>query len=120
MVIYDPCGRLNIIYKKLIPAILNSAKNDTADNIRTAIEIFLPKLEEKSYSLATNCVSCIDCGTCSFCNKESIQELFNETQFKLEDIWTKKEKLSNHDEQTYITEFNSIDLVSPGFPAIPS
>lgn len=120
MVMYDPCGRLNTIYNQLVPSILNSAKNDTADNIRTAIDVFLPKLEQKSYFLAEKCITCIDCNTCDLCNKDNIQKLFNDTQFKLDEIWAQKEKFSDHSEQSLVTKYNSIDLVSPGFPGIPA
>jgi len=84
MVTYDPCGRLNIIYNQLVPSILNSAENDTSDNIRKAIEHYLPKLEDKSYSLAGRCDNC---NTCSLCKEENIRELFSDTRNKLENIW---------------------------------
>jgi hypothetical protein len=54
MVTFDPCERLKTIEKQLIPAILTSARENTSSDIKTAIELNLPVLEEKCYKLVEN------------------------------------------------------------------
>ena len=52
MVTIDPCTRLKVIKTQLIPAILTSARENTTSDIKTAIELNLPSLEENCYKLA--------------------------------------------------------------------
>jgi len=54
MVTTDPSSRLKVIQTQLIPAIIKSAVENTSSDIRTAIEISLPDLEEKCYKLVKN------------------------------------------------------------------
>jgi len=55
MVTTDPCSRLKVIQTQLIPAILKVLVENTSSDIKTAIEISLPDLEEKCYKLAEKC-----------------------------------------------------------------
>lgn len=95
MVTLDPCDRLKIIKKQLIPAIVNSARFeiDTLD-IKAAIEKNLPELEKHCYELAERCEKIFpECSKeIELCNKEKIKESFLDTRVKLEKIWEEKEK----------------------------
>ncbi|HWR26660.1 MAG TPA: hypothetical protein VN316_02160 [candidate division Zixibacteria bacterium] len=95
MVTIDPCSRLKIIQKQLIPAIINSAiiESDTLD-IKAAIEKNLPDLEKQCYELAERCEKNFpDCGKeIDLCNRERIKETFLEARGKIEKIWQAKEK----------------------------
>ena len=55
MVTIDPCTRLKIIQSQLIPAILTSARENTTSDIKTAIELNLPSLEDNCYKLVEKC-----------------------------------------------------------------
>ncbi|VVB94863.1 Uncharacterised protein [uncultured archaeon] len=95
MVTLDPCNRLKIVQKQLVPAILSSAtfEVDTLD-IKAAIEKNLPDLEKHCYDLADRCEKkWPDCAKeVELCNRERIKGLFQETRDKLEKIWEEKEK----------------------------
>lgn len=110
MICYDPCGRLKVIYHQLVPSILNSAKNKTATNIRSAIEDYLPKLEDQSFVLARQCG---DCNKCNLCEEESIQELFQTTRDSLVAIWDEKNNIICPPEES--PHYNPIDLLPPAF-----
>jgi len=75
MVTTDPCSRLKVIQTQLIPAILKSAVENTSSDIRTAIEISLPDLEEKCLELAEKCEKEYpDCGKeIDLCKVENIK-----------------------------------------------
>ncbi|MBU3966799.1 MAG: hypothetical protein KKG76_05410 [Euryarchaeota archaeon] len=95
MVTIDPCERLKIIQKQLIPSIISSAslEIDTLD-IKAAIEKNLPDLEKQCYELADRCEKKFPgCSTeIELCNREKIKETFQETREKIEKIWLEKEK----------------------------
>ncbi|MCZ7355608.1 MAG: hypothetical protein O8C66_07315 [Candidatus Methanoperedens sp.] len=95
MVTLDPCDRLKIIEKQLVPAIINSARFeiDTLD-IKSAIEKNLPDLEKNCYSLADRCEKkWPECGTeIGLCDREKIKELFQEARDELKKIWEEKDK----------------------------
>ncbi|GFO96386.1 hypothetical protein ig2599ANME_0575 [groundwater metagenome] len=95
MVTIDPCERLKIIQKQLIPSIISSAnlETDTLD-IKAAIEKNLPDLEKQCYELAERCEKQFPaCSTeIELCNREKIKEIFQETKGKIEKIWWEKEK----------------------------
>jgi hypothetical protein len=95
MVTLDPCDRLKIIEKQLVPAIINSARFeiDTLD-IKSAIEKNLPELEKNCYALADRCEKkWPECGKeIGLCDREKIEKLFREARDKLEKIWEEKDK----------------------------
>ncbi len=95
MVTLDPCTRLKIIKKQLIPAIVNSAmfEIDTLD-IKAAIEKNLPDLEKHCYELADRCEKEFpECGKeIELCNRDRIKEVFQEARGKVEKIWEEKEQ----------------------------
>lgn len=95
MVTLDPCARLKIIKKQLIPAIVNSAmfEIETLD-IKAAIEKNLPELEKHCYELADRCEKAFpECGKeIELCNRERIKEVFQEARAKVEKIWEEKAK----------------------------
>lgn len=94
MVTIDPCTRLKTIRTQLIPAILTSARENTTSDIKTAIELNLPSLEENCYKLAEKCEKKFpECGKdIELCNTENIKKIFAETREKLEKIWVEREK----------------------------
>ncbi len=94
MVTIDPCKRLKTIRTQLIPAILTSARENTTSDIKTAIELNLPSLEENCYKLAEKCgEKWPECGKdIELCNAENIKKIFAETRDKLEKIWIEKKK----------------------------
>jgi hypothetical protein len=91
----DPCDRLKVIEKQLVPAIINSARFeiDTLD-IKSAIEKNLPELEKNCYALADRCEKkWPECRKdIGLCNREKIKELFQEARIEIEKIWEAKEK----------------------------
>lgn len=95
MVTIDPCSRLKIIKTQLIPAILTSARENTTSDIKTAIELNLPALEENCYKLAEKCEMIYpDCGKdIELCSTENIKRVFDETREKLEKIWIERKEL---------------------------
>ncbi|HEX7574950.1 MAG TPA: hypothetical protein VF360_01110 [Candidatus Methanoperedens sp.] len=95
MVTIDPCKRLMTIRTQLIPAMLTGAIENTSSDIKTAIEITLPSLEEKCRHLAEKCTKkSPDCGKdIELCNPENIQKFFSLTRERLENIWKEREKL---------------------------
>lgn len=94
MATLDPCARLKIIQKQLVPAIVNSAmfEIDTLD-IKAAIEKNLPELEKHCYELADRCEKEYPgCGKeIDLCNRERIKEVFQDARGKVEKIWWEKE-----------------------------
>jgi len=94
MVTINPCSRLKVIESELIPAILKSAVENTSADIKTAIELNLPSLEEKCYQLAEKCEKKYpDCGKeIELCKVENIKILFARTREKLDIIWKEREK----------------------------
>ncbi len=94
MVTIDPCTRLKIIQSQLIPAILTSARENTTSDIKAAIEINLPSLEDNCYKLAEKCEKkWPECKKeIEMCNPENIKKLFSQTREKLEKIWIEREK----------------------------
>ena len=94
MVTTDPCSRLKVIQTQLIPAILKSAVENTSSDIKTAIEISLPDLEEKCYKLAEKCEKEYpDCGKeIDLCKVENIKIFFIRTKEKLDKIWIERGK----------------------------
>ncbi len=94
MVTIDPCVRLKTIRTQLIPAILTGARENTTSDIRTAIELNLPSLEENCYKLAEKCgKGWPECGKdVELCNPENIKKIFAETREKLEKIWIERKK----------------------------
>lgn len=95
MVTIDPCSRLKIIKTQLIPAILRSAVENTSSDIKTAIELNLPSLEEKCYMLAEKCEKKFPgCEKdIELCSPENIKKTFADTREKLEKIWIERKKL---------------------------
>ncbi len=93
MVTIDPCKRLMTIKSQLIPAILTSARENTTSDIKKAIEINLPSLEENCYKLMERCEKkWPDCrNDIELCNPENIKKLFLETREKLEKIWIERD-----------------------------
>ncbi|MCZ7400808.1 MAG: hypothetical protein O8C61_01140 [Candidatus Methanoperedens sp.] len=89
MVTIDPCKRLMTIRTQLIPAMLTGAIENTSSDIKIAIEITLPSLEEKCRDLAEKCKkSSPDCGKdVELCNPENIRKVFSLTKERLEKIW---------------------------------
>lgn len=94
MVTTDPCARLKVIQSQLIPAILKSAVENTSSDIKTAIELSLPDLEEKCYKLAEKCEKKYpDCGKqIELCKVENIKNIFIRTREKLDKIWIGKQE----------------------------
>ena len=94
MVTIDPCKRLKIIQSQLIPAILTSARENTTSDIKTAIELNLPTLEDNCYKLVEKCEKkWPECRKeIEMCNPENIKKLFSQTREKLEKIWIEREK----------------------------
>lgn len=94
MVNINPCSRLKTIESQLIPDILKSAVENTSYDVKTAIELNLPSLEEKSYELAEECEKKYpDCGKeIELCKPENIKNLFTRTREKLDIIWKEREK----------------------------
>ncbi len=94
MVTIDPCTRLKTIRTQLIPSILTSARENTTSDIKTAIELNLPSLEENCYKLAEKCEK--ESPECrkdiELCNPENIKKIFAETREKLEKIWVEKQE----------------------------
>jgi len=94
MVTLNPCDRLKIIQKQLIPSIINSAKFeiDTLD-IKAAIEKNLPELEKHCHELAERCQKNYpECGKeIELCNSERIKEVFKDARAQVEKIWWEKE-----------------------------
>jgi len=82
------------IRTQLIPAMLTGAIENTCSDIKTAIEITLPSLEEKCRDLAQKCTKqSPDCGKdIELCNPENIQKVFSLTRERLEKIWKQREK----------------------------
>jgi len=82
------------IRTQLIPAMLTGAIENTCSDIKTAIEITLPSLEEKCRDLAQKCTKqSPDCGKdIELCNPENIQKVFSLTRERLEKIWKAREK----------------------------
>ena len=95
MVTIDPCKRLKTIRTQLLPAMLTGAIENTSSDIKTAIEITLPSLEEKCRDLAEKCTKTSpDCGKdIELCNSENIKKVFSLTKERLEKIWKEREKL---------------------------
>jgi len=81
------------IRTQLIPAMLTGAIENTSADIKIAIEITLPSLEEKCRDLAEKCTkSSPDCGKdVELCNTENIRKVFAETREKLDKIWKQRE-----------------------------
>lgn len=94
MVTFDPCERLKTIEKQLIPAILTSARENTTSDIKTAIELNLPALEDKCYKLVEKCEKkWPECNKeIELCNREKIKKVFIGTREKLEKIWEDRKK----------------------------
>ena len=93
MVTIDPCKRLMTIRTQLIPAMLKGAIENTSSDIKIAIEITLPSLEEKCRDLAEKCTKkSPDCGKDNeLCNPENIKKVFSLTRERLEKIWKERE-----------------------------
>jgi len=93
MVTIDPCKRLMTIRTQLIPAMLTGAIENTSSDIKTAIEITLPALEEKCHDLAEKCTKkSPGCGKdIELCNPENIKKVFSLTRERLENIWKQRE-----------------------------
>ena len=93
MVTIDPCKRLMTIRTQLIPAMLTGAIENTCSDIKIAIEITLPALEEKCHELAEKCTKTSpDCGKdIELCNPENIKRFFSLTKERLEKIWKERE-----------------------------
>jgi hypothetical protein len=93
MVTIDPCKRLMTIRTQLIPAMLTGAIENASSDIKTAIEITLPSLEEKCHNLAEKCMKeSPDCGKDNeLCNPENIKKVFSLTRERLENIWKERE-----------------------------
>jgi len=81
------------IRTQLIPAMLTGAIENTSSDIKTAIEITLPSLEEKCRDLAEKCMKeSPDCGKDNeLCNPENIKKIFSLTRERLEKIWKERE-----------------------------
>lgn len=94
MVTIDPCTRLRVIKTQLIPAILTSARENTTSDIKAAIELNLPSLEENCYKLAEKCEKNYpDCGKeVELCSTENIKTIFARTREELEKIWIKRKE----------------------------
>jgi len=94
MVTIDPCKRLEIIQKQLIPAILKSAAENTTSDIKVAIEHNLPDLQDNCYELLERCEKKFpECDKeIELCNKARIIEVFTETRDKLEKIFEDRAK----------------------------
>ena len=103
MVTTDPCSRLKVIQTQLIPAILKSAVENTSSDIRTAIEISLPDLEEKCYKLAEKCErEYPDCGKeIDLCKVGNIKLFFIRTREKLDKIWNERGKQEKEESIDY-------------------
>jgi len=95
MVNIDPCIRLKVIQSQLLPAILKSAVENTSSDIKTAIELNLPSLEEKCYELAEKCQKKYpECGKeIELCESENIKTVFMQTREKLDKIWIERKKM---------------------------
>jgi hypothetical protein len=93
MVTIDPCKRLMTIRTQLIPAMLTGAIENTTSDIKTAIEITLPSLEEKCRDLAEKCTkNSPDCGKdIELCNPDNVKRVFSLTKERLEKIWKARE-----------------------------
>ncbi|PWB54027.1 MAG: hypothetical protein C3F06_05680 [Candidatus Methanoperedenaceae archaeon] len=94
MVTIDPCIRLKVIQSQLLPAVLKSAVENTSSDIKTAIDLNLPSLEEKCYELAEKCQKKYpDCGKeIELCKPENIKTVFIQTREKLDKIWKEQDK----------------------------
>ena len=97
MVTIDPCIRLKVIQSQLLPAILKSAVENTSSDIKTAIELNLPSLEEKCYELAEKCQKKYpECGKeIELCESENIKTVFMQTREKLDKIWIERKMQGN-------------------------
>jgi len=97
MVNIDPCIRLKVIQSQLLPAILKSAVENTSSDIKTAIELNLPSLEEKCYELAEKCQKKYpECGKeIELCESENIKTVFMQTREKLDKIWIERKMQGN-------------------------
>ncbi len=97
MVNIDPCIRLKVIQSQLLPAILKSAVENTSSDIKTAIELNLPSLEEKCYELAEKCQKKYpECGKeIELCESENIKTVFMQTREKLDKIWIERKIQGN-------------------------
>lgn len=104
MVNIDPCIRLKVIQSQLLPAILKSAVENTSSDIKTAIELNLPSLEEKCYELAEKCQKKYpECGKeIELCESENIKTVFIQTREKLDKIWIERKIQENESEGTDI------------------
>lgn len=93
MVTIDPCKRLMTIRTQLIPAMFTGALENTCSDIKIAIEITLPALEEKCRDLALKCTkSSPDCPKdIELCNPEIARKVFSLTRERLEKIWKARE-----------------------------
>ncbi len=93
MVTIDPCKRLMTIRTQLIPAMLAGAIENTSSDIKIAIEITLPSLEEKCRDLAEKCTKRTpDCRKdIELCTPENIRKVFSLTKERLEKIWKERE-----------------------------
>jgi hypothetical protein len=93
MVTIDPCKRLIAIRTQLIPAMLTGAIENTCSDIKIAIEITLPALEEKCHDLAQKCTkSSPNCGKdIELCDPEIVRKVFSLTRERLEKIWKQRE-----------------------------
>ena len=93
MVTIDPCKRLMTIRTQLIPAMFTGALENTCSDIKIAIEITLPALEEKCHDLAQKCTkSSPNCGRdIELCNPEIARKVFSLTRERLEKIWKQRE-----------------------------
>jgi hypothetical protein len=82
------------IRTQLIPAMFTGALENTSADIKIAIEITLPALEEKCRDLAQKCTkSSPDCRKdIELCNPENIKRVFSLTRERLEKIWEERER----------------------------
>jgi hypothetical protein len=81
------------IRTQIIPAMLTGAIENTSSDIKIAIELTLPALEEKCRDLAEKCTKrSPDCGKdIELCNPENIIKVFSLTRERLEKIWKERE-----------------------------
>lgn len=93
MVTIDPCKRLMTIRTQLIPAMFTGAIENTSSDIKIAIELTLPSLEEKCHELAEKCTKrSPDCAKdIELCNPENIKKVFSLARERLENIWKQRE-----------------------------
>jgi hypothetical protein len=81
------------IRTQLIPAMLTSAIENTSSDIKIAIELTLPSLEEKCRGLAEKCTKeSPACGKdIELCNPENIRKVFSLTRERMEKIWKERD-----------------------------